>query len=317
MQAILLAAGKGSRLGSITATRSKGMLPILGKPILERILENLVASGLRDFILVINPQDNAIRDHFQMKSSLDGNIRFVYQKRRLGTADALKQATPVLNEDFVLSACDNLVPVREIRHFITAWIRQPEIQALLSLERISQKDTWKTGIVTLEGERVTNIVEKPSPDHAPSNISSIPFYCFTPRILDYLPQVPLSSRGEYELQNAIQKMIDKGENVYGHFIQNRLDLATPKELLAINLHFLKTSALVDQVTTQRIGPDTSFVSPVYVEAGVDIGSDCTIGPNVYIEKSARIGDDVQLENVVVLREAVIRDGAVLKDQVAT
>lgn len=314
MQAVILAAGKGSRLGPITTTRSKGMLPILGKPIVERILENLAEPGIREFILVVSPEDRAIKNHFQGESTLDVKIRFVHQTRRLGTANALEQAAPFLEEDFVLSACDNLVPVEDVQRLIARWSIQPEIQALLSLKKISLMDTWKTGIVTLEEDRVTGIIEKPHPDKAPTNISSTPMYCFSTRILDYIPQVPLSPRGEYELQDAIQMMIDEGENVRGLYLQNNLTLTTPKDLLELNLHFLKNKAEDCQNNAQEIGPGTSFVPPIYIEHGVDIGSDCKIGPNVYLEKNARIGDSAQLENVVVLRGAVIPEGFKLLNQ---
>ncbi len=315
MQAVILAAGKGTRLQPITNTRSKAMLPILGKPIVERIIENLAACELRDFILVVSPEDQAIREHFQHETTLDFHIQFVNQTRRMGIADALKQAAPYLNEDFVLSACDSLVPVEDNKRLIATWSQQPGLQALLSLKRIPKADSWKTGIVTLEDDRVTGIVEKPPPDQALTNISSLPVYCFSTRILDYLPRVPLSPRGEYELQDAIQMMIDEGGRVYGLFLDDRLNLTTAEDLLEINLHFLRNQVEDCQVDAQEIGPGTSFLPPVCIEPGVVIGSACKIGPGVYIEKNARIENNVQLENVVVLRQAVIPEGVELKNQV--
>ena len=317
MQAVILAAGKGSRLHPLTNSRSKAMLPILGKPIVERVIENLAACGLHDFILVISPEDGEIKEYFQHESTLDIRLRFVHQPRRLGTADALKQAAPLLKEDFILSACDNLVSEEDGQRLISKWSQQRNFQALLSLIRIPMTDTWKTGIVTLEKDQVTSIIEKPPPDKAPTNISSTPLYCFSTRIMDYLPQVPLSPRGEYELQDAIQMMIDAGENVRGLYLQSRLTLTTPEDLLEINLHFLQREAEDCQIDAQEAGPGTTFEQPVCIEQGVEIGSGCTIGPSVYIEKNVRIGDSVQLENVVVLRQAILPDGVELKDQIVT
>jgi len=317
MQAVILAAGKGSRLHPLTNSRSKAMLPILGKPIVERVIENLAACGLHDFILVVSPEDGEIKEYFQHESTLDIRLRFVHQPRRLGTADALKQAAPLLKEDFILSACDNLVSEEDGQRLISKWSQQRNFQALLSLIRIPMTDTWKTGIVTLEKDQVTSIIEKPPPDKAPTNISSTPLYCFSTRIMDYLPQVPLSPRGEYELQDAIQMMIDAGENVRGLYLQSRLTLTTPEDLLEINLHFLQREAEDCQIDAQEAGPGTTFEQPVCIEQGVEIGSGCTIGPSVYIEKNVRIGDSVQLENVVVLRQAILPDGVELKDQIVT
>ena len=136
MQAVILAAGKGTRLAPITDLRSKGMLPILGKPITERIIDTLVRSDLRDFTLVVSPEDREIREFFLKVSNSDLNIRFVDQVRRLGTADALRLAAPYITEDFVLSACDSLVPTGEMGNLIETWTKLPDTQGLLSLERI-------------------------------------------------------------------------------------------------------------------------------------------------------------------------------------
>ena len=250
-QSIILAAGKGTRLAPITNTRSKGMLPILGKPFLERIIRGMLSSGLRNFILVVNPEDHEIREYFQKEFSLDVQIQFIDQDRQLGTAHALRLAAPHITGDFFLSACDSLVPEGEMNLLVSTWSRYPGSQGLLSLERIPQKDADKTGIVTLEGDKkVSGIVEKPLPAEAPSNISSTPLYAFSNRILDYLSQLPISPRGEYELQGAIQMMIDEGQTVNGIFLKNRLTLTTAEDLLAINLDYLYA-----QVQRDRPGGD--------------------------------------------------------------
>ncbi len=317
MQAVILAAGKGSRLKPITDTRSKAMLPILGRPIVERIVENLASCGFDDFILVVNPEDQVIRDHFQQKAFLDFNIRFVNQSSQMGTAHALTQAAPYLKEDIVLSACDSLFAPKDIQRLTSRWSEQPELQALLSLKRIPKEDSWKTGIVTLEDDRVTGIVEKPPPGLAPTDISSLPLYCFSQQILDYLPKVQLSPRGEHELQDAIQMLIDANENVRGLFIQNHLTLTTVEDLLEINLHFLYSGEEHWRSTPPAVGLDTELVRPIYIEPGVVIGSGCKIGPGVFIEKNVCVGNRVRLENTVVLKNVIIPEGVELKNQVVT
>ncbi len=315
MQVVLLAAGKGTRLKPITDSRSKAMLPILGKPIVERIVENLVECGLGDFILVVSPEDIVIRKYFQNETTLKVNIQFVNQPRHMGTADALKQAAPYLKEDFLLSACDTLIPAEDVQRLISTWQDRPEFQGLLCLKRIQIEDSWKTGIVTLENDQVTGIIEKPLPKQAPTNISSLPIYCFSQHILDYLPKVKLSSRGEYELQDAIQMMIDANEKVHGLFVDNHHTLTTVEDLLELNKHFLNISEKYWQTTPKAVGVDTDLIMPLRIDKGVVIGSGCKIGPGVFIEKDARIGNNVRLENVVVLRQAFVPDGMELKNQV--
>jgi NDP-sugar pyrophosphorylase family protein len=313
VQAVILAAGRGTRLAPITNSRSKGMLPILGKPILERILDGLIAYGLKDFILVVSPEDYDIKEYFVKISSADIKIRFVEQFQRMGTADALKLAARHITGDFVLSACDSLVPAGEIGKLISTWSGHSNIQGLLSLERIPLQDTVKTGIVTMDGDLVTGIIEKPAPEEAPSNISSTPLYVFSARILEYLSRVPLSTRGEYELQNAVQMMIDDGHTVRGLFLRDRLTLTYAGDLLAINMHFLEKQGEINQVFTQNIGSSTDLIEPLYIEAGVNIGSKCEIGPGVYIESGAFIGNNVKLQKVVVLRGTFVPAGDEIKN----
>ena len=260
MQAVILAAGRGSRLRPITDTRSKPMLPILGKPIVQRVMENLVSSGLRDFILVVNPGDSKIREHFQHNLTMDVNVHFVNQPERLGMADALMHAAPLIREDFVLSACDYLVTKEDVRSLINRWGERPDLGGLLSLIRISRQDSLKTAIVTLEGDRVTSIIEKPHPDQALSNISSLPLYCLSKGILEILPQLQKTARGEYELQDALQMMVMEGNIVSGIYFQSYLTLTTAEDLL--------------ESTIQNLLADTSLTRKTikYSFASLTIGS---------------------------------------------
>ena len=208
MQGIILAAGHGSRLQPITLTRSKAMVPILGKPIVERVMEHLLCNGVDDLILVVSPNDRHITRYFRRESRIEADVRFAYQPERLGMANALVGAAPLINDDFVLSACDNLISEEYVGQMLAAWNSEPRPNGILTLMPVEPERLGNVGIVELDGQWVRRIVEKPSPAEAPSNISSLPLYCFSRGFLDYLPRVPLSARGEYELQDAIQMLID-------------------------------------------------------------------------------------------------------------
>jgi len=317
MQGVILAAGKGSRLHPITIKRSKAMMPILGKPIVERVLESIQQSGVREFVLVVSRDDEEIVRYFREECRLDVEIHFVIQEERLGMADALACAAPLIHEDFVLSACDNLVAPTHVGDLVRAWQAQPEMQGLMSLRRVKREELSKLGVVVLEGERVVRIVEKPRPEEAPSDIASLPLYLFTPRLLDYLPEVSLSARGEYELQDAIQMLIDRDEGVYGLFTDGRLTLTGPEDLLAINRHYLTEGHDRPQLAPFTVGPNTHLITPLRIEEGTIIGSDCVIGPRVYIERDCRIGNGVTIKDAVVLRGSVIEDHALIIGEVVS
>jgi NDP-sugar pyrophosphorylase family protein len=315
MQAVILAAGKGTRLHPITLKRSKAMLPILGKPIIERIMENIAANGVDEFIVVTSPEDNEIRQHFQGVSKLAAYVQFVIQPERKGAGDALRYAAPLIRGDFIQSACDSLVAAEDIGRLLAIWQEQPRPTAVLSLLRVPMEHIPKTGIVAFDGMFVTRIIEKPSLAEAPSDISSLPLYCFPLQILDSLADLPLSPRGEYEIQPAIQALIDQHGGVRGMFVSGRLFLTTAANLLAINRHYLVTMGEQPMVASQAVGLNTNLVKPLYIEPGVVIGANCVIGPNVYIEHDCIIGDGVVLKDSVVLRGATIPAGTVVDGQV--
>src|SRR3954469_19781147 len=198
MQGVLLAAGKGKRLQPLTLERSKAMAPVAGKPLAGRVADLLVAQEIDELIVVVGPNDNEVQPYFTLQANLGIPLRFVVQHERKGMAHALGLAAPLLLGDFILSACDNLVSVEHIRNMVTLK-QQHSAPAVLSLMRIEISEASKTGVVVWESPYVRRIVEKPQPEEAPSNISSLPLYVFGPEILDLLSQVQPSPRGEYEL----------------------------------------------------------------------------------------------------------------------
>lgn len=317
MQAVILAAGKGSRLHPITTHRSKAMLPILGQPIVERVMEALEINGVDDFILVVGPDDRHIARHFRHESQIAADVRFVYQPQRLGMADALRCAAPLIEGNFILSACDNLVSGDYISRMLSLWQSPEHPNAILTLMPLPAEQISSAGIVALDGNWVTQIIEKPAPEQAPSNIASLPLYCLPGEILDYLPQIKPSPRGEYELQDAIQMLIERRGRVRGLQVENRLTLTRPADLLAINRHFLVTGNNHPQLQPESVGANTRLITPLYIERGVRIGESCTIGPNVYIERDCHIGNGSAIQDTVLLRGSVIPDNTSIIDQVVS
>ncbi|MBN2006483.1 MAG: NTP transferase domain-containing protein [Anaerolineae bacterium] len=315
MQGVVLAAGQGKRLQPLTGTRSKAMMPIAGKPIVERVMELIALGGVDDFILVVAPQDREIEQYFQREAALQANVRFVYQAARKGMAHALLQAAPLINGDFFLSACDNLVSAESIANVCAFWQTEPRPNAILTLMPTTVERICSGATVGLEGVWVTRIIEKPKPEEILSNLASLPLYAFTPRILDYLPEVQPSPRGEYELQDAIQKLIARDGRVGAVVLESRMTLTNAADLLALNLAYLHSETGAPHLQPEAVGPHTHFVTPVRVESGVVIGAHCAIGPNVYLEHGCCIGNGAVLRDAVVLRGAAVADGETVVEQV--
>ncbi len=316
MQGVILAAGKGSRLHPITLKRSKAMLPILGKPIVERVMERLVENGIVEFIVVISREDSEVGRYFRQQSSLAADIQFVIQPERLGMANALSLAAALIHDDFIMSACDNLTPPEHIAALLATY-KATQAQATLSLMEVDPSLVGRTGVVALHNNHIQRIVEKPDPDQAPSNVASLPLYVFSTKILDCLAEVKQSPRGEYELQDAIQMLIDRGHQVTGAFTVNRLQLTNAADLLALNRHYLMTGGDTPQLAPRRVGQHTHLITPLRIEDGTTIGPGCVIGPRVYIERNCRIGADVLIKDAVILRETTIADGTQVVGEVVS
>lgn len=320
MQAVILAAGKGTRLQPITLTRSKAMAPLAGKPMVERVMETLVQNGIRDFIMIVSPEDPEIRQHFTERTTLDIEIEFVLQPQRLGMANALSLAAPLIKDSFILSACDNLTSAEHVNKLLDTHCRS-RAHATLTLMEVEEERIPRTGIVDLQNGRIRRIVEKPTREEAPSNIGSLPLYAFSRRILEYLPEVPLSPRGEYELQDAIQLLIERDGaqegGVIGVFTPFRLEVTNARDLLALNLHYLTTTKGASDSRPKEMGETVRWIEPVQVEEDVAIGDGCTIGPNVYLERGCCIGAGATVRNSVVLRNGFVEAGQTVENRVVT
>jgi dTDP-glucose pyrophosphorylase len=314
LQGVILAAGQGKRLHPITASRTKAMAPVVGKPIIERVMDTMLINGIKSFVLVVSPDDADITEHFNKVSGISAEINIIPQQQPLGMGHALMTAGPFIHGDFVLSSCDNLVDPHEIKQMLSYWF-QNESDAILTTLQVSPEEIIRMGIVELEGNKVTKIIEKPSLDESPTNIGSIPLYVFSHEFLKYLSSIKPSPRGEYELQDAVQMLIDDAGEVCQFRLSGRRDLTTPQDLLAINLHFLSHNQIQSGIDLSNTSENTIFNPPLYIGEEVKIGSNCVIGPNVYLERGCVILDKVELQSTVVLRRRIVQNGSIIRDKV--
>jgi NDP-sugar pyrophosphorylase family protein len=317
MQAVILAAGRGKRLAPVSQYHTKAMAPVAGVPMVQRVMDLVAGQDIHDFVLVVGPDDDEIRRHFHNPETPQGLVRLVDQHDRLGTAHALRMAAPLIDGDFVLSACDNLVPPEHIAALIDAHGRRGAT-ITLSLMPVAPDAVSATGIVARDGERITRIVEKPTPESAPSNISSLPLYVLSREFLPYLDQVQPSPRGEYELQDAFQAVIDAGLLVTGVETPWRRQLTNIGDLLALNCHFLgATPGGCLLHSSVELEPDIVLSTPVRLDARTHVGPRTVIGPNVYCAPGARIGADAIVQNALVLAGAPVAAGAMIRDAIVT
>jgi NDP-sugar pyrophosphorylase family protein len=314
MEAVILAAGKGTRLWPVTADRSKAMVPVLGRPLVEWAVLPFVKNGIRDFVFVISPDDKEITTHFSERTSLEITARFVVQRERLGAAHALGIAAPVLSDRFVVSACDSLVDEAHVRTLLEVG-DGPD--AVLSLLEVEPELVSRSAAVSLDGNNIRRIVEKPEVKDAPSRTVSLPHYIFSPRVLDLLPRLEASQRGEFEIPDAIQKLIDDGREVVGVRARERRQVSSPRDLLTLTQQMFSRGLAPSPIDATSVGGGMTIVEPLLVERGVVLGDGCEIGPEVFLESGCHIGRGAVVRRSVVLRRGRVASGDTVEDRVVT
>lgn len=200
-KAVVLAAGKGARMKSLTADIPKPMLPLKGKPILEHILERLQACGIEEAFLVIGYLGEVIERHF---AHYPMRIHFRHQETLDGTARAALLAREFVGQDpFFLTYGDNLVDESDYRGLLARL--DGDVSAVLGVKHVD--DPWQGAAVYEDGGVVSRIVEKPPAGTSTTNWNSAGMYAFTAPFMDELARVDKSARGEYELTTGVEQLL--------------------------------------------------------------------------------------------------------------
>jgi NDP-sugar pyrophosphorylase family protein len=224
MKAVILAGGMGKRMRPLTEHTPKAILPLKGRPIIDLILENLGNAGITRFIIVTGYLGEQIREHLRKK-----DITFVEQEKPIGSGDALKCAISLVEEDFIVSASDTILPVNHIKKLISLHQREKS-DATVTLKKLSAREMMESSTVLLQGNSIKGIVEKPNKEEILSDLSACPFYIFNEKIKEYLPRIRKSRRGEYELTGVIQLMVEDGLKVKGLLTGKWIHITKPEDL---------------------------------------------------------------------------------------
>lgn len=297
LKGLILCAGKGTRLRPFTFSQPKPLLPVANKPVLLYAIEQLINAGIHEIGIVINPfQKNAMAEKIHSVRSLPCLIHWIYQSNPKGVADAVRSAKQFIGQDpFLLLLGDNLIqePLDNIKQQV---LKQRQNGAIM-LAKVENPSEY--GIAQIEKEKVIRVIEKPSSPI--SNLAVIGAYAFDHHIFTAIQQISPSKRGEYEITDAIQWLIDHGYAI-SHTITDRhySDVGTVPRWLKAN------QWKMDEITKGQsiIGPDT-IMEQCTIHHPVLIGKGCkliraTIGPYVSIEDHVTI-DSCQIENSILLK----------------
>ncbi len=306
MKAVILAAGEGTRLRPLTVSRPKVMLRVGDKPIMQYAIDALREVGVRDIVVVVGYQKERIQTHFADGKDFGVNLEYVVQRKQLGTGHALLCAKDLLDGDFLAVPGDNILDGAMVAQLLD---HRSDVTMLCT----ESAQPRKYGVVELDGNRVTSIIEKPP--RRISNLISTGIYYFSHRFLDLLEREV--GAGRFELTHSLQAAMAEGYTIRGELTTGLwLDVVFPWDLLSLNARVLaggqsrQAGTLESGVTVQgpvSIGEGSVLRSGTYIKGPVSIGRGCEIGPNVVIYPTTSIGHNVTLSPFTEVRNSVIMD----------
>ncbi|MEE9462924.1 MAG: UTP--glucose-1-phosphate uridylyltransferase GalU [Bacteroidales bacterium] len=262
-KAVIPAAGFGTRFLPATKSQPKEMLPIVDKPTIQYVVEEAVEAGITDILMIIGKGKRAIEEHFDRNMELEyqleekkqfelleevrsitnlADIHFIWQKELNGLGDAIRYAQHhVNNEPFAILLGDTLIESRYgsvTRQLIEVFDKYKG--SVVALEEVEREVVSRYGIIggsEVEENifKVSDFIEKPSIEEAPSNLAIASRYVFTPRIFDYLKLVQPGKNNEIQLTDAMHLML-QDYNMYGlRFEGIRYDIGNKLDFLKTNV----------------------------------------------------------------------------------
>lgn len=309
-QAVILAAGRGSRLGVLTSDRTKAMLPVLGKPIMVRVMDRVREAGIRRFVVVIGAQDGSLASYLSSSWYPNIEVKYVLQPIPKGTADALSLAGKFIDDDFLLASVDNLAPAEHIPALMK---RFTELNAdfAMSLVRATPDEIRTSASVVVEGDYVKQIIEKP--EEPQGEYAGFMLYVCNREFLKYVADIKESVRGEQELASAIQKLIQNGGKVGYSVADHRYHLSQDVDLLTINRSYLEEGR--ETHILSELPASVVVIPPVRIDPGVRIKEGARIGPYVYVEGGSSVGEGASIANAVILQNSTIGKNEVCENQI--
>jgi len=316
LKGLILSGGAGTRLRPITHTSAKQLVPVANKPVLFYGIEALVDAGVEEIGIIIAPETGEeIRAAAGDGSQFGARITYIVQDSPAGLAHAVLTAEEFIGgSPFVMYLGDNLL--RDGLRGLVAAFRADEPEALILLTPVDDPESY--GVAELDGERIVRLIEKPK--EPPSNLALVGVYLFSPEIFDAARSLEPSWRGELEITEAIQKLIDDGRRVQSEVVRgwwkDTGQLADMLEANRLVLEEIETrvEGEVDEASRVEgrvvIEPGAKLIrsvvrGPAVIGAGAEIedayiGPYTSLGENVHVRRS-------EVEHSIVLSGSVVED----------
>jgi len=320
MKGIILHGGHGTRLRPLTHTGPKQLLAIANKPMSQFALEDLRRAGISDIAIVIGTlHSEKVKEFYGDGKKFGVKITYVPQDKPKGISHAIKLCKNFVGkENFVVYLGDNVLRtglVKFTKKFVSS-----KSDAMILLCEVN--DPSRFGIAELDGKKIKKITEKPK--NPTSNLAVIGVYFLTPKIFGIIDKLKPSWRGELEITDALQMMMDKNMTVqYDTVTGWWKDTGTPEDILHANQLILDTVGTDNQFILNEgakvqgtivIGKNSSISRDSFITGPAIIGEHCTIGPSVRIGPHVSIGNNSVLKNCDI-ENSIIMDGCKINSKI--
>jgi NDP-sugar pyrophosphorylase family protein len=322
MKAMVLAAGKGTRLFPLTGALPKPMVPVADKPIIQHIFELLSRTGVDETHVNVHYLADEILDHYGEETKVGGmDVRFHREKRLMGTAGGVKNVAEVFDETFVVVMGDALtdVDVREVVGF------HKERKAAATIALTPVEDTTEYGVAVLDGEKgVVGFQEKPGPEEAMSNLANTGIYVLEPRALSHIPEDTFFDFA----RDLFPRLLEVGERVAGYDMRGSYwsDIGTISAYKEAQRDVLAGLVKVE-VDGERWGKnlwigEKARVHPsayghiegeAFIGPGAEIGPSASLSEGTTVGRHCRVGGGATVKGSVLLPGATVGAGAYLED----
>jgi glucose-1-phosphate thymidylyltransferase len=315
LKGLILSGGKGTRLRPITHTSAKQLVPVANKPVLFYGIEAMAKAGIEEVGIIIAPETgDEIRAVAGDGSKFGLELSYIVQDEPLGLAHAVLTAEKFLGDSpFVMYLGDNLLQ-GGIEDLVAAF-RANEPDALILLTPVPDPEQY--GVAELNNGTVVRLVEKPS--EPKTDLALVGVYMFTPSVHAAAKAIAPSGRGELEITDAIQHLVDKGSRVEPHIVKGWWkDTGRLEDMLAANRLVLDTienrveGELINSQVDGRVVVEagarlerSTVRGPAIIGSGAQL-TDCYIGPYTAVGERCEI-ENAEVEHSILLAGAVVRD----------
>lgn len=303
MKALILSGGTGTRLRPLTYSQAKQLIPVANKPILFYIIEKVAAAGIKDIGIIVGDTYKEIMARVGSGDRWNVNITYIPQPDPLGLAHAVKTASQFLmDSDFLMILGDNLFQMRLDKIIEEFYSNRPNASILL--HRVENPSGF--GVAVVENGQITKVVEKPG--EFISNLIITGIYIFDHSIFNAIDRIRPSPRGELEITDAIQKLLDTGGKVTYSLTEGWWkDTGSPYDILEANRRILEDSA----ASSEDAPGENTTIEHCVIHNPVRIGRNSTI-INSSLGPFVSIGSNVTVENCTI-QNSIILDNSCLKN----